>query len=660
MGALSGILKVRRDQNPWIALNDGFFNLSSAVSSWAVDGTNAANFVNQDQTSIIERITGTGLPFVTSEMPPNIGEDGLGAPYGFRSIACDGAGTWLVIDRNYAYKSTDGITWVNPIAHGLQSASYITYAGNYWIIYSTVNHAIYAISVDGINWTQKTFGFQLATSNNRTFIYFNGLYITVGVAGYPSSYVIQTSPDLNTWTPRYTSPNYVKLTGLISNGTNLAVLTLGKKLSGANPSYSVTSSNGINWTQHTVNGIPGGTGKFNGPLAYGNGVFLEIMHTLSTGNLIVRSTNGVNWTAAPVPTRNLPVYIYNYFYFNGLWYAFTVYSGVYTSVNGSTWITNQPQYAGEANGSYRASSPIMCAEDTSTGVVAVCGGGSGAGTNVGVSNDGESWVYSAGIGADVKIVSVGTDNNGTFVGVSQDKIYTSNDGITWTERNNSSCPSTDRGAVRYLYGYCSNVFYSIIAARFYAKNLWSLNSGITWTNQNLIINTPGVTSTTAFIRMAESANIIVGIRLCNSPEGSGLGVFSSIDGINCDFRFLFGYSGYNNNDTTFTVKYGNGVFIVIAYNTFYRSVDGINWDNLTDTTIATHFMSLDYGNGIWKILTPVTKDASDIYNYIQSTDDGVTWTLNNSHPFKSPGIFIKYVKNKWTIFYNSYRMVRRT
>jgi len=179
------------------------------------------------------------------------------------------------------YSSTDGIAWSSTPAFShagyyLISAAYG--GGQFVVIGFTGSPAsgVVVTSPDGMTWTDRT---STAGINTEPYAlaYGGGKFVAVGSTN------AWTSTDAATWTPR--NPQDTNLMASIAYGGGLFVA-----IDGSTGSDTITSPDGVTWTQHHVGSVLGGYG--NG-IAYGNGYFLSPQ--LST------STDGVTWTANPYP-----------------------------------------------------------------------------------------------------------------------------------------------------------------------------------------------------------------------------------------------------------------------------------------------------------------------------------------------------------------------
>lgn len=195
--------------------------------------------------------------------------------------------------------STDGITWTNRTpANTLGSYNSIGYGNNVYLIASQGNTTVRTIlqrSTDGITWAT-------VTPANTTVAYPGvvgygaGLYIV----GSDIGAVVQYSANGNIWS-QANSLNGVSTSSKLSYtyGFGLHVLAGGD---------IQTSPDGITWTTRTrpiAKTIKG--------LAFGNNVMVGVCDT----GVIIRSTNGIDWTVANTIPRmadagaNFKTVVYN-------------------------------------------------------------------------------------------------------------------------------------------------------------------------------------------------------------------------------------------------------------------------------------------------------------------------------------------------------------
>lgn len=128
-------------------------------------------------------------------------------------------------------------------------------------------------------WTQRT----SPTANTLSVVtYANGLYVAVGVSG-----TIVTSTDGVTWSSQWPGTS-VDIYGVTYGGNQFVAV-------GAN-GLVLTSPNGTNWTTR-----PTGTTAATYTVVYGNGRYVAV------GNVLLTSTDGINWGSRDVSAVTAPM-----------------------------------------------------------------------------------------------------------------------------------------------------------------------------------------------------------------------------------------------------------------------------------------------------------------------------------------------------------------
>lgn len=510
-------------------------------------------------------------------------------------------GLFYSSDLNNWTMAANGLT--GPTTAG--SFSSLIYANGLFVATSVFN-GIYTSS-DGINWTQRA-----TTTNTRDLIYANGLFVALA-----NTVPIVTSPDGITWTIRNSSYVLPSLNYVVWNGTDfIAVATLGV--------YYV-SPNGITWTPQNdvsmanflcvdvvfgrtiafgqkVVVLAGGSRVEQMTSAIGwNGAFsaqnaqranpqsiayngTDLYVAVGSNNGIYTSSDGVEWTgrfaqpaSAVAGTANLD----KVYYVNNTFIAMGGFStnqdSVFTSTDGITWtvrnFTTNGMNAAAALGS----------------TIVVVGQGSTATNCYSSTNGGVSWSPRS---VAVNALSDITTAFSLFVAVGQSGIFTSPDGATWTQRNNTSnlqrvvfFPSTNTlvasgngGAIRYS------------------------TDGINW-NQALSGTGSGAIYDVAFngslyCAVGSSGTIIT------SPD---LITWTNRNPINTNPLFLY-------------VVWGDGKFVAAASNSgnsVYTSTDGITWQRVSTASFGLAFSVYFLGNRFLSYNSGV----------LQTSTDGFTWNM---------------------------------
>jgi len=208
-------------------------------------------------------------------------------------------------------------TWISGTGTNLASYSWHRVAyGNNRIVAHTFNGLRTAVSTDrGATWTVYTI---YTTSEWFEIIYGNGFFLIAGGGSTLGPYIKST--DGINWTKTGT--------GL---GINSLVYLNNKFVSTSH--YSVfISTDAATWTEVNVSGI--GLGWTD--VAYGNGKYVAISYTATSGNRVITSTNGTTWTGVTAIGHRWARIIFG----NGVFVALALSStdsGIMRSTDGSTW-----------------------------------------------------------------------------------------------------------------------------------------------------------------------------------------------------------------------------------------------------------------------------------------------------------------------------------
>jgi hypothetical protein len=202
----------------------------------------------------------------------------------FVAVASSGTG-------NRVMTSPDGINWTTRISAADISWTSVTYGNGLFVAVSgtgTGNNRVMT-SPDGMNWTIRS----AAIDDWWTSItYGNGLFAAVSMGNSASR--VMTSPDGITWTIRAgVAPNaWSSIT--YGNGLFVAVSGSGAVLT----NRVMTSYNGIAW-----NPYPAASSNQWQSVTYGNGLFVAVSNS-GTGNRVMTSPDGMNWTSRTTPDNN--------------------------------------------------------------------------------------------------------------------------------------------------------------------------------------------------------------------------------------------------------------------------------------------------------------------------------------------------------------------
>lgn len=186
----------------------------------------------------------------------------------------------------------DGIVFTESIEIDNGFYGLLVSNGGTLVAADALNDIVYSTD-DGGSWT---IGLSQATSNMdysaKAASFGNGKFM-FGGGDTSGNSIMFSSTDGISWTP-VTVPNIGPLNGIVYGAGNHWLATSGA-LSGNN--CMLSSNNGVTWTAATAAGVD----QFYGnPMYYTGGTFAAIGAALSSGGLVLTSTDdGATWTATP-------------------------------------------------------------------------------------------------------------------------------------------------------------------------------------------------------------------------------------------------------------------------------------------------------------------------------------------------------------------------
>jgi hypothetical protein len=394
--------------------------------------------------------------------PPPLNLDGLGG-------IVHGNGLFVAVGNGGAIvTSADGESWTRQVSGTNGALSDVTYGKGRFL---AVSGSGPLTSVDGTNWARGTGpamtsiqfingGFVGASANGLSAgsIYFsedgavwrsisvaaaatsvthgNGVYVAVGLTGFPRQLVSLTSPDGSAWTLRD-----VAVTNRIPFAFFPPFVTFVNDRFYATASEGVilTSPDGVSWTR-----VASGVVDEIGSLAYGPGGFVLVGGYVGDQNrpgtsLVLTSPDGLTWTQQPTSTASP---LTDVAYGNGKFVAVgtrppIAASGVaaypiVVSPNGSRW--------------HPVATPLTLRAVTYGGNAFIAVGDNGT---ILESPDGANWVRRLNEStAQLKDICF---SGGTFVSVGMyGTILSSTNGQNWTERRSGT--TLDLWAVTFANG----------------------------------------------------------------------------------------------------------------------------------------------------------------------------------------------------------------
>jgi len=439
----------------------------------------------------------------------------------------------------------------------------------------------------------------LPQGNSLTGIAFgNGIYVAVGEYG-----TILTSPDGMAWMERDSGTTNRLFAVAYGNGVFVVLGDEGTLM---------TSVDGVSWIDRSFDTI-----YFFYGVSFCGGMFI----TSRTDGVILTSLDGVTWTERD------HYFFKSVTYGNGLFVGISAFN-VITSSDGIAWVKKDL-------GILYDMKAIAFGNDT---FVSVGEDGASHGKIV-TSQDGTIWNDSGVQGYVYPLTSI-VYGAGIFVAVGkQGAIYTSADGLTWTQTSMGGSSQFD--CVTYGDG-------RFVAAGVYGAILLS-SDGNSWTE-----GSSGSRADLLDIHCAKDRCIAV---------GQGETILTSLDGISWNVTFegnpacplnsirygagvyvavggcwsseptsvLFSRHGLHwtriktgTFKTLQDVTYGNGKFVAVGNRIILTSLDGLNWVKSIGTWPTLRGVA--YGNGIYVAVG--IRDPGQ-RSVIFTSTDGVTWQSRN-------------------------------
>jgi hypothetical protein len=352
--------------------------------------------------------------------------------------------------------------------------------------------------------------------------------------------------------------------------------------------YIVKSTNGTAWTvEKTVSFLNTTYSR----IVFGNGMFVAI----SQDGKIVTSTDGSNWTSQ---TSGTSVFLNDIVYAAGKFIIIGRTNTTLTSTDGISWALQNIGTASTDEAlsiTYANSKFVVGVRDASPGSRSYYSTTGAAGT----------W-SNAAIGVPGQTLNKLVCLNNKYYALTGAKIYTSSDGIAWTEYVNTRLTTSAGNQV--FHGFYDGTKYYFVgncAEHSYA-GVFTSTDGVTFTLQ------PQKTAlTTQFSAYLNGRYFILGNE----------GLISSSDGINWSYP-AGTYNAIATNGTRYVaVGQTNGNEAVI-----FTSTDWNTWTNSISFVIKP-LNGITYGNS--KFVAVGSTDASG-FGTIATSADGLSWTVSNS------------------------------
>jgi len=480
-----------------------------------------------------------------------------------------------------------------------------------------------SISTDTTNWIESA----TATANTlRCITYANSQFVAVGDAG-----TVETSADGSSWVLMNSGTSSSLNSVAYGNGKFVAV-------GGA----VITSADAANW-------VPSVSGLSSASSVAGGGVgFVAVDGTTN----VYFSPDGLTWTSQTLtaPTNG---YIFNkYIYSDIVTYASGVFlvgahrypmmtsadAIIYSSADGLTWSTNAINNIYTGAGGFIYNFFLV----GSTNVIA--GGSANNTTFQQFSSNEVNWSLISGVlGVNywTQQGNAGTYGNGTYVIVAPftnlglpPAIYTSTDGLTWTNRDHPPAPPA--GSTNNFTGIAfSNGVYVVAASNAVVRSTDVLTYTAVGSSPALA---SVITTSSGFIGVGSGGNIYVSSDGLSWTQRTS-GTFNNLHAIAFGGGLLVavGDSGTIQTSSTGTIwtsrtsgtsfalygaAYSNGLFVVVGQlGTVLTSPDGINWSGQYSGQLS-NLLSVACGSAGFAAVGPG--------GTILTSQDGINWTKQNA------------------------------
>ena len=491
----------------------------------------------------------------------------LNLVYGLGNFIYVGAGGVLA-------SSTDAITWTARTSGTTSQIDAIIYNSGLFI-YAGVG-GVLRTSTNGLTWNAQTSG---TTSNIRALTYGNGLYLIGGVGG-----MLRTSTDGITWTAR--TSGTIRSIRSIAAGNGTYALSAGD--SSFQTAY-LTSTDAINWTSAGQLAVT--STIYPGRVIYGGSLFINVYdatladvgYASSSANLVASSVNGTSFYKKGG-------------YFNEATQALSYAQGVYffgTNRGRITYLTRSDLVE-----NFLAPTPKF--HPLATYAI------------------GQS-IPKAYVSSDVSTISKTTiyQDSKFFTIGRYDDIYTSNDGISWTETgqlNKKGIAFIADGSAAGGFSYINGLY--IVNTGLSGAYVATSTDLINWNSRSIYTIAISGTNTLSY------GNGIFVLVPSNNGYGGGTGSSAILYNSNNISYFDTSYNNLITPNTMFDSTFGNGTHIVVGNaGAVYTSTNAKTWTIRTSGTTST-INAVTYGNSLFAYGTA--------NGGISTSTDGASWTARTS------------------------------
>ena len=354
---------------------------------------------------------------------------------------------------------------------------------------------------------------------------------------------------------------------------------------------------------------------------------------------VITSQDGINWTVRPTPTsHNLTGVSYG----NGTFVAVGDVGTILTSQDGMNWtVQTSPASGTDLTAIAYGNNAFVAAGDFTQGII--------------TSPDGTNWSYYSLMSYGTASFPIITYSNNAFYAmgfvncsgwctVDPDQapvVYSSADGIVWTDAGSSAYPSFTGDGRGIIYG---NGVY--LKTSGWNKRSVSVSRDMgTWTEVSLpgndfslerkiyffkgtffVLGGPGylASSTDGVNWKMATSSPLERIRSISFGNGGWVAagdksIYSSTDGMSWTPQYSTDGGGYYLT----AVAYGNNRFVAAGlYNAVLTSPDGRQWSK---ATLGFSLNDVTFGNGLF---------AGASGNNLVTSPDGINWAVRESYPPK--------------------------
>ena len=494
-------------------------------------------------------------------------------------------GKFFIVGDSTIGVSSDGYNWdiITVPATGCRA---ISYGASKYVL--TVSSSSVLTSTDLVTWTRILIDSVTPSNSYHKLVFANNTFVAITLTG---KYVY--SADGTTWTvpPTFNQPFRDIAFG---NGVWVGINIQGSSV------VAYTSSNLSTWT--TISSVSGWlSGHAASKIKFLNGLFFIV-----AAEYIARSTDGITWTFPRLNISDYGTPSMNDIVWNGTHYIVAGESACYsTSTDGTTWTGKRAatsnsikQLAVTPNNFVTA---YYCLFNNSTAVFDK--------TIIGSA----SWTLSyAGSYPQLYHNAVAYNGTNTYICATNNNIYSSSDGETWTAVNSLNIPIS--GTTNWCRAKYVNGVFFVFGISDAAGMVYSTDNGVTW------LRPAGLAATGKWVSDIAFGNNFWVITTVSSGSGSCY-YASTLNGIWTSFLTT---SGTRFGD----VVYFNNQFVIGAQLGIHYGMPGTAFTQVT-LTGGTNlvYMRLFTANNI--LLALPTNDTSGNVasaNWIYTSTNGTAWT----------------------------------